>query len=47
MINYLSLDTKKAFGADDIPTRFIQPDSIRGLETRLINHSIIYLWSIS
>ena len=37
-----SLDTKKASGADNIPTRFIKihPVSIGRLVTRLINHSI-------
>ena len=37
-----SLDTKKACGADNIPTRFIKvyPVSIERLVTRLINHNI-------
>ena len=37
-----SLDTKKASGVNDIPTRFVKihPDSFERLLTRLINHSL-------
>ena len=42
-----SLDTKKASGVDDIPTRFVKihPDSFGRLLTRLVNHSLT--WNIS